>query len=189
MTKRFLILLGAMSFLLVATVAASAADIEFTGAGKCKMCHNKEKSGKQYDIWAAGSHAKAYEVLASEASLAIAKERGIADPQKADECLKCHITAFGVDAALLGKKYDMTEGVSCESCHGAGGEYQSMKTMKAITAGEIDGATVGLVQPDEALCVGCHNEESPTYKPFDYAEAVKMIAHPIPEEHLATYKK
>jgi hypothetical protein len=37
-----------------------------------------------------------------------------------------------------------------------------------------------MIIPDEKLCIGCHNEESPTYKEFNYAEAVKQIAHPRP---------
>ena len=187
---RVIVSVAVATMILVGAVAgASAEQREFLGAAKCKMCHNKAKSGEQYKIWAAASHAKAFEVLASEQSLAIAKERGIADPQKADECLKCHVTAHGVDAAHLGKKYAMEEGVSCESCHGAGGDYQKLKVMKQITSCEIDGATVGLITPDEALCVTCHNEESPTFEGFDYEEAVKAIAHPIPEAHMAQYKK
>ena len=54
--------------------------------------------------------------------------------------------------------------------------------------GELDGATVGLVAPDEKLCTGCHNEESPTFEGFDYEKMLKKIAHPIPEEKKATYK-
>jgi hypothetical protein len=82
---------------------------------------------------------------------------------------------------LLNQKIKLEEGVSCESCHGAGGDYYSKKTMTAITAGEIDGASVGLVTPDESLCLQCHKEEGNAfYQPFSFEERVKEIAHPIP---------
>lgn len=168
---------------------------EFVGVGNCKMCHKH-----QYKVWSEKVHAKAFEVLANEESQKIAKEKGLGNPQEAPECLKCHVTGFmelegltlalkdgeatigGDNAAHLGKKHDAKDGVGCESCHGAGGDYWKKKTMEGIASGEIDGASVGLLEPNEALCVGCHNEESPTYKEFKFDEMVKMIAHPNPEE-------
>ncbi|UCH85778.1 MAG: cytochrome C554 [Candidatus Latescibacterota bacterium] len=160
----------------------------FIGASKCKTCHKTEAQGQQYVLWEKAAHSKAYETLAGESAKAIAKERGIEDPQTAAECLKCHVTAYGVDKKFLGEKYAITDGVGCESCHGAGGDYSKMKTMKAITSGETEPASVGLVIPNEKTCVGCHNEESPTFKEFDFEKMVAKIAHPIPEERKAKYK-
>ena len=40
--------------------------------------------------------------------------------------------------------------------------------------------TKGLIIPDEALCKTCHNEKSPTFKGFNYAEMNAKIAHPNP---------
>ena len=45
-----------------------------------------------------------------------------------------------------------------------------------------DGKAFGLVEPDEKTCKKCHNEESPSYKPFDYKKRVKEIAHPVPKK-------
>ena len=129
-----------------------------------------------------------FATLASEASMKIAKEKGIEDPQKAAECLSCHVTAYGVDAALIGEKFDMANGVSCEACHGGGADYYKSATMKGLIKGEIEAASVGLIKPDEKLCVGCHNEKSPTYKEFDFEKMVAKIAHPIPDERKAKYK-
>ncbi len=154
---------------------------EFIGVEKCKMCHKKPEQGEQYTKWMEGPHSKAYTTLASDKAKEIAKKMKIEDPQKADACLKCHATAHGVDAKLLGTKYKIEDGVGCESCHGAGGDYYKMTTMKAISAGEIEPASVGLIIPDEKLCVSCHNEESPTYKEFVFKDRVKQIAHPIPK--------
>lgn len=161
---------------------------EFVGASKCKTCHKKEEQGAQFVKWSESPHAKAYATLASDEAKAIAKEKGIEDPQKADECLKCHVTGHGVAAEFLGTKYDVADGVGCESCHGAGGDYYRKKTMAAITAGEIDGATVGLVRPTEETCKGCHNEESPTFDGFDFKEMAKKIAHPWPDAYKAELK-
>jgi hypothetical protein len=187
-TLVILVAVAAVTYLMAGPAASEEKQRTYVGATKCKTCHKTEAQGQQYPIWQKNAHAKAFEVLASEASLAIAKERGIEDPQKADECLKCHVTGHGVAAEFHGSKYDATEGVSCESCHGAGSDYTKMSVMKAIASGETDGASVGLLTPDEKLCVGCHNEESPTYKPFDFAKKVAIIAHPIPEERKAKYK-
>jgi cytochrome c553 len=161
--------------------SALAGQRTFVGAAKCKTCHKKPENGEQFKIWSESAHAKAYATLASEEAKKIAADKGIEDPQKADECLSCHVTGHGVAAEFLGKKYAVTDGVGCESCHGAGGDYYQQKTMMAITAGETDRATVGLVKPDEKVCTGCHNDKSPSFKSFDFAEMSKKIAHPIPE--------
>ncbi len=179
-SKTLRIIAAAMLVTTFAIGSAVAADHAFTGAAKCKTCHNKPADGAQYDQWMSTSHSKAFTTLASDASKAIAKEKGIADPQTADACLKCHVTGHGAAAALLGEKYAKTEGVTCETCHGAGGDYYKMTVMKDISAGKIDGATVGLIKPSKELCVKCHNAESPTFKGFNYDEAIKKVAHPKP---------
>lgn len=173
MTSKNLVL--ALCFIFFAGIGLTAQDFEYIGAAKCKMCHNKPATGGQYKIWAAGPHANAMKSLSSEKALAIAKERGIADPAKDAACIKCHSTVGSTDENLhVGLK--ITEGVSCETCHGPGSAYKSNTVMKD-RAKSIE---KGLIIPDEKLCKDCHNEESPTYKPFNYAEAVKIIAHPNP---------
>jgi hypothetical protein len=173
------------------TTPASSEEVQrmYLGVAKCKTCHKTAAQGEQFPKWEKGPHAGAYATLASEESKKIAAEKGIEDPQKSDECLSCHVTGHGVDAKFFGEKFDMTMGVQCESCHGAGGDYYKMATMKGITSGEIDGATVGLVEPNAELCTGCHNEKSPTYKGFEYDKAAAAIAHNLPEERKAKYAK
>ena len=39
----------------------------------------------------------------------------------------------------------------------------------------------GLIIPNKATCVTCHNEKSPTFKGFDYATYFAKIAHPNPK--------
>lgn len=159
----------------------AASKFNYIGVAKCKMCHKGEKKGNIFEKWQERKHAKAYETLATEQSKEVAKKVGIkGDPQQAAECLVCHVTAYNAPAEQKEATLTMEEGVSCEACHGPGSEYKSMKVMKDITAGTVNGADFGLIAPDEELCVSCHNPKSPTYKEFKYEEAVKKIAHPMP---------
>ena len=112
--------------------------------------------------WAAGPHAKAMESL---------KGADATNPK----CLKCHSTAAAADQKLVGT-LKVSEGVSCESCHGAGSAYKSATIMKKQ---ELSLAK-GLIIPDEKVCKTCHNEESPNYKGFDFAEYSAKIAHGDP---------
>jgi hypothetical protein len=167
---------------------ARAAEHAYIGVAKCATCHKTAAQGEQLAKWQATKHAKAYETLAGAKAKEIATAKGIADPQKAPECLKCHVTGHGADAKLLGEKYAVTDGVGCESCHGAGADYYKKTTMEAITAGTTAGAPLGLVKPDKALCEKCHNKESPTFVSFDYEKMVEKIKHPVPAERKAKYK-
>ncbi len=174
-------MIAVFCFVLVTGIQAQdKVEATFGGVASCKACHLTKKSGAQYKLWKAGPHAKAFETLKTAAAKEVGAKLGVTDPATSDKCLKCHVTAHGVDAKLKGKKFTSEEGVGCESCHGAGSKYKGRKVMKAITAGTTDGATLGLVTPTEKTCAGCHNEENPTHKPFKFEEQVAKIAHPIP---------
>lgn len=145
---------------------------KYVGNTKCKMCHNSPKTGKIHDIWAGTKHATAYATLANEESKKIAKEMGIKDPQKDAKCLVCHVTGHGQPTT---DKYSLEEGLSCEGCHGPGEVYYSKHMREkdrelALKSGFVP-------QPDEELCVTCHNKKSPTYKEFKFKEAFKVIEH------------
>lgn len=155
-----------------------AAEPHYIGADRCaKMCHKAEKKGKQYQIWQKSKHAGAFKRLATDSSKDVAKKVGITgDPQKAPECLRCHVTAYGVKKELVDSTCTYDDGVGCEACHGPGSEYRKLNAMKnhdiAVAA--------GLWEQNEKLCIKCHNKESPTYKPFNFEEAVKKQTHLIP---------
>ena len=159
------------------TKAAPEPVYKYMGAKSCKGCHNLPKTGKQFDKWLASEHAQAYQSLASEQSKTIAKEMKIEDPQKSEKCLACHVTGYGVADSLLGAKYSMEDGVTCEACHGAGEKYKSMSTMKDKKLA----LTRGLIEPTEEGCVSCHNEKSPTFKAFKFEEKLKAIDHSYPK--------
>jgi hypothetical protein len=172
------ILFGASACLAAGIVTAAAADHAYVGAGKCKFCHNAAATGAQFDHWAKSAHAKAFATLATPEAKKTAAAKGVADPQKAPECLKCHVTGHGAPPALLKEKYDAKEGVSCESCHGPGGDYWQLNVMKD----RAKSIAAGMLVPDEKTCAKCHNPESPQYKPFDYKTALAKIAHPNPKK-------
>jgi hypothetical protein len=152
------------------------------------MCHKKAEAGEQFAKWEASAHAKAFATLGTEEANKISEKLGFGKAQEAAECLRCHVTGHGAAAELLGPKYAKEEGVGCESCHGAGGDYQKKATMKGITMGTIDGATVGLIKPTKDTCLECHNDKSPTFAGFDYDKQLAKIAHNMPAEYKAAAK-
>jgi len=174
--RKTLMLLAAAAIVLSAFTAL-AEDPTLIGAPKCKMCH-KKKTGDQFKIWSESKHAGAFETLKSEAAVAVATEKGLGNPWEEPACLKCHTTQAFLSAGLDPKtKYVDEEGVGCESCHGAGSAYKKKKIMKDRDAA----VAAGLKLEGEANCVMCHNEESPTFKAFDFEERWAEIAHPLPE--------
>ena len=161
-----IVLVTASAVCLAALLAMSQDKPAYVGVDKCKICHKIEKTGNQYGIWLKTKHAQAFETLKGQQSKDVAKKLKIADPLTSEKCLKCHITAPAFQA----------EGVGCEACHGPGSLYKTITVMKD----KAKAMTLGLIDPNEKLCLKCHNTESPTYKKFVFAEAVKVGAHPIP---------
>jgi hypothetical protein len=154
---------------------------KYVGVATCAMCHDGKTTSKSHAQWSKGPHARAYETLASDPAKEIGKGRGIDDPQKSPQCLKCHTVGHGNDAKWFDKDFTLTEGVSCEACHGAGDDYMP----KAIHGKDRAKAIAkGMIVPDEKTCRNCHNEESPTFKdhPFDYKAFRKKIMHWEPKE-------
>ncbi len=163
-------------FMFGAVSEAKAEKPELIGAAKCKSCHRK--IGDPYAIWEGTGHSKAYETLASDEAKKIAAEKGLGDPQKEEACLKCHVSRvfLGNPPVNAKGKYDDSEGVGCEACHGAGSEYKSKKVMEDHDASIAAGL---IMDKSEAHCTKCHNDESPTFKGFDLAKRWEEIKHPV----------
>jgi hypothetical protein len=160
----------------------------YIGAQKCKTCHSSKETGDQVGALAKAKHSHAFEALGTDDAKKTGKEKSIEDPQKADACLKCHETAFGVPDTDVAKGFDRTAGIQCESCHGPGDahmkarmaaaateEPDAPKVYKGVPAGEIVSA------PAATVCVGCHNKESPNYKPFCECKMKIQIRHLNPK--------
>jgi len=176
LTLAALIAVGLFTALVFAEDAPEAAPAAkapaYVGSKACKTCHMGEKKGNMWEIWLGSAHSKAMASLNAEKG-----------EDKDPKCLKCHTTGYGaggygaegMDEALAAP--ETLGAVGCESCHGPGSEYKAMKVMKDRDAA----VAAGMWLPDEATCTKCHNEESPTFKGFNFEEMMAKIAHKLPE--------
>jgi len=149
---------------------------KYVGAAACGECHQGPQGGYQLSLWRMSPHAQAYASLATPKAAEIAKTMGVSGPpQHSGACLKCHVTGGGPGASVA-KSYDLMEGVSCESCHGAGSEYLAKTVMGDAAAA----AKAGLRPVTAATCNACHAKAHG--KPFSFAAARAKIAHPTTPE-------
>jgi YVTN family beta-propeller protein len=146
---------------------------KFTGVMACATCHAGPKFNFQFSQWRMSRHARAYAELATERGWEMAQAEGVTgDPQKAEQCLKCHATGAGIEATSLLAGFHLTDGVQCESCHGPGADYSP----EAVMLDRAAARAKGLREVNAQTCVPCH--EKAHGKTFDYEMAVKQIAHP-----------
>lgn len=111
----------------------------------------------QDDSSPAGAHSRAYRLLAEPRSQAIAAKLGIGPATQAPMCLGCH--ADPVPARLRGARFEISDGVGCESCHG--GSQQWLSSHYAVGATHAANVAEGLVPLDDprtraSKCLDCH---------------------------------
>ena len=155
----------------------------YEGVQVCATCHKTEKQGQQQKIWQESAHAKAFKALLTPEAEKIAKDKGLTvKASEAKECLVCHTSGCETDKKLIGAKFNMEDGVQCETCHGAGSAYKSLKIMRSREESVKKGLVIWNDKAEmEAGCVKCHNPQSPTYKEFKFDEMWPKIAHPVPK--------
>jgi YVTN family beta-propeller protein len=144
---------------------------KYIGSLGCAACHNSSRMGNQYSFWRMSPHARAYADLESPSGLKQAAARGIADPRKSPECLKCHATASSLEPGSYLTGFALSEGVGCESCHGPGSEY----AVEAIMLDKAGARAAGLRPVTRETCLRCH-KDTPE-KPFHFEEAKEKIRH------------
>ena len=178
--KMFILMIGILLLSFNSSFSAYAEEErEYIGIKKCSMCHKTESKGNQLGKWEASKHAHAFETLGTPEAKEVAKAKGVeGNPQESPKCLKCHVTAYGVDSSQLGEGFKPEEGVQCESCHGAGGDYAKINVMKD----KNESIAKGLIIPTKEVCVKCHNEEAPNFKGFDFEEMYLKIQHSNPNK-------
>lgn len=185
MLKRLLVVISLIVLAYFVTPSnLSAQSNGYEGTQVCGTCHKTEKQGQQLKIWSESKHAGAYKTLQTEAADKIAKEKGLTKKAvESPECLKCHASGHDVtDAKLLGAKFKVEDGVQCETCHGAGSAYKSLKVMKSREDAVKNGLIVWKDKAEiESKCKTCHNDQSPTFKEFKFEEMWAKIAHPVPK--------
>ena len=104
---------------------------------------------------AAGAHSRAYAVLREPRSRAIAERLGIGEATGAPMCLGCHATPAGP----RGVRFQTTDGVGCESCHGPASGW--LTSHYAVGGTHEANVRNGLVPLDDARaragqCLNCH---------------------------------
>lgn len=104
-----------------------------------------------YEAWRSSKHARARESLSTQ-------------QQKDARCTSCH-SPNEADQA--------TPGVSCETCHGGGQYYSPRYVMRDAELVRL----AGLVDPSEKQCRTCHDSSSPSLRPFDFVEKLRLIDH------------
>ncbi len=162
-----------LSIAATATVAGAAELPENSaekhmGVATCaaSQCHGsaipRDATGvfqNEYVTWTQSDpHSKAYEVLSNEQSRLIAARLGIGRAREADICLDCH--ADNVPADKRGEKFQLSDGVGCEACHG-GAEHWLATHYNAPEVGHADNLAAGLYPTENPvarveLCLSCH---------------------------------
>ncbi len=140
---------------------------KFTGPGSCSStsCHGSVKPRaesrvlqNEYSTWVVkDKHSKAYAALTGPVGTRMARILGLNKAEASPKCLACH--ALDVPAADRGRTFDLSDGVSCESCHGPAAAWLGPHTTrdwtheKSLAAGMYD--TRDLVKRTEK-CLSCH---------------------------------
>jgi hypothetical protein len=112
----------------------------------------------EYSTWIVQDrHSRAYTVLNQPLAQRMAKILEIGDPTKAQKCLVCH--ALDVPAQERGTQFDISEGVSCESCHGPASQWLGPHV--EANAKHADMVKLGLVDNKDLAvrsekCLTCH---------------------------------
>ncbi len=111
---------------------------QYTGPGSCasSSCHGSVKPRNEtpvlqdeYSTWIVkDKHSKAFSVLTGPVGVRMARILGLGEPQRAPRCLACH--ALDVPAAERARTFDLSEGVSCESCHGPASQWLGRHTTR-----------------------------------------------------------
>ena len=148
-------------------VCAMADDAKHLGVATCASsnCHGnvaRQTNGNvwlnEYRIWRAHDyHSRAYNTLNSQESRSIVQKLGLKSATTADICLDCH--ADNVPSEQRGSEFQISDGVSCEACHG--GAEQWIDTHDNVDVSHSDNVANGLYPteqpaPRARLCLQCH---------------------------------
>lgn len=160
--------------LVVFAATASYAEVPQNSAAKhmgvatcaASQCHGsaapREGSAvmqNEYVTWTQDDpHAKAYELLGNDLSRQIAARLGLPSARNADICLDCH--ADNVAADKRGERFQLSDGVGCEACHG-GAETWLATHYNVPAVSHRDNIDNGMYPTDvvsdrAVLCLSCH---------------------------------
>jgi hypothetical protein len=140
----------------------------YVGVASCggTTCHGRSEADgpvvRQDEImlWqdpatAAGAHSRATAVLSEPRSQVIAQRLGIGEASHAPMCLGCHATPAGP----RGPRFQISDGVGCEACHGpASGWLSSHYAVGGTHRNNVAQGLVALENPKvrASVCLDCH---------------------------------
>jgi hypothetical protein len=140
---------------------------KYTGPGSCAStsCHGSitprtenDVLQNEYSTWIVkDKHAQSYKALTGSVGERMAGILGLGKAEAAPRCLACH--TLNPAPAERSRTFDVSEGVSCESCHGPASGWLGPHTerdwthQKSIALGMVD--TRDLVKRTEK-CLSCH---------------------------------
>lgn len=102
-----------------------------------------------------GSHSRAWRTLTYPRAQAISRRLGLGPAESAPACLGCHAEP----AAARGARFQVSDGVGCESCHGpAGGWIAGHYTVGVSHAANVAQGMIRLEDPvvRANVCLDCH---------------------------------
>lgn len=143
---------GGDSHLGVVTCAGS------TCHGATRPFQNAAINQNEFVIWQRkDKHARAYKVLLNEQSKRIARNLGLKAAHEAKICLDCHSDNAAED--LRGKRFQLSDGVGCEACHGGSKRYLGPHVSGENTRQQnLDAGMYPTETPESRalLCLSCH---------------------------------
>ena len=161
------------ALLLASSVAGSPATdtsepVKYIGPGSCAAtsCHGSVKSvagsrvlQNEYSTWILqDKHSRAYQALTGDTGERMARILKLsAKAEDSPKCLACH--ALYTTPEQRGRAFEISEGVSCESCHGPASAWLGPHTTrdwpheKSVAFGMRD--TRNVIHRGE-LCLECH---------------------------------
>jgi hypothetical protein len=159
---------------------SSIAQPKFLGSQGCasSSCHGGagEKS-KQYTIWSTHDfhHARPYATLLTARSERLAEVLKIGNPAQSARCTVCHAPFATVPSERLGHDAIVTEGVSCETCHGPSENWIRSHTRPDYT--HADRVAAGMRDLKNLCvrantCVACHQNIDPEIRAAGHPELI-----------------
>lgn len=170
------LLLALALFLSPATAQQQSAG-HYLGVASCagSTCHGRSEANgaivrqDELRLWQdlsspAGAHSRAWRVLAEPRAKAIAARLGFGEAASAPMCLGCHATPGG-------GRSQQSDGVGCESCHGAASGW--LASHYAVGGTHSANVSRGMIPLDDpraraSKCLDCH---------FGSAEPGRFVDH------------